>query len=85
MHLADGVLGLPTLVGSAILATAGIAIGLRKLTPRSLPSAALFAAVFFIVGTIHIPIGIGSAADSDWDMNSSDDEEYGGEESRTRQ
>ncbi len=60
MHLADGVLGLPTLVGSAILATAGIAIGLRKLTPRSLPSAALFAAVFFIVGTIHIPIGIGS-------------------------
>ena len=60
MHLADGVLGLPTLVGSTILATAGVAIGLRKLTPRSLPSAALFAAVFFIVGTIHIPIGVGS-------------------------
>lgn len=60
MHLADGVLNLPTLVGSAMGATAGLIIGLRTLTPKTLPSAALFAAVFFIVGTLHVPVGIGS-------------------------
>jgi cobalt/nickel transport system permease protein len=60
MHLADGVLNLPTLVGSAACATAGLAWGLRTLTPRTLPTAALFAAVFFVIGTLHIPLGIGS-------------------------
>jgi cobalt/nickel transport system permease protein len=60
MHLADGVLNLPTLVGSALCATAGLAWGLRTLTPKTLPTAALFAAVFFVIGTLHIPIGIGS-------------------------
>ncbi|MFM8584932.1 MAG: energy-coupling factor ABC transporter permease, partial [Gammaproteobacteria bacterium] len=60
MHLADGVLDLPTLVGSALCATAGLAWGLRKLSPTTLPTAALFAAVFFVIGTLHIPVGIGS-------------------------
>lgn len=60
MHLADGVLNLPTLAVSATLTAAGIAMGLRRLTTQTLPLAALFAAVFFIIGTIHIPIGIGS-------------------------
>jgi len=60
MHLADGILNLPTLIGSAAGAAAGLAIGFRQLTPKTLPSAALFAAVFFIVGTLHVPIGIGS-------------------------
>ncbi|MBM4216194.1 MAG: cobalt transporter CbiM, partial [Gammaproteobacteria bacterium] len=30
------------------------------LSPTTLPTAALFAAVFFVVGTLHIPVGIGS-------------------------
>ena len=60
MHLADGVLNLPTLVGAAICTAAGISLGLRKLSPQTLPGAALFSAVFFIVGTIHVPVGIGS-------------------------
>lgn len=60
MHLADGVLDLPT-IGISVASTAfGLAIGLRKLTAQTLPIAALFAAVFFVVGTIHIPLGIGS-------------------------
>jgi cobalt/nickel transport system permease protein len=60
MHLADGVLGLPTLALSSVGAAAGIALGLRRVTPQTLPVAALFAAVFFVIGTIHIPIGVGS-------------------------
>jgi cobalt/nickel transport system permease protein len=60
MHLADGVLGLPTLALASVGAAAGIALGLRRVTPQTLPVAALFAAVFFVIGTIHIPIGVGS-------------------------
>jgi cobalt/nickel transport system permease protein len=33
---------------------------LRALTPRTLTTAALFTAVFFVIGTLHIPLGIGS-------------------------
>ena len=60
MHLADGVLSFPTLIGASIGTAAGLAVGIRRLTPETLPSTALFTAVFFIVGTIHITIGIGS-------------------------
>lgn len=60
MHIAEGVLNAPTLAATACCAAVGIAIGLRRLTPQTLPVAALFAAVFFLVGTIHIPIGVGS-------------------------
>ena len=60
MHLAEGVLSLPTLVGAAVVSAAGIAVGMKQLTPQKLPVAALFAAVFFLIGTIHVPIGIGS-------------------------
>ena len=60
MHIAEGVLNAPTLIATASFTAIGLAIGLRRLTPKTLPTAALFAAVFFLVGTIHIPIGVGS-------------------------
>ena len=60
MHIAEGVLTAPTLIATASFTAIGLTIGLRRLTPQTLPTAALFAAVFFLVGTIHIPIGIGS-------------------------
>ena len=60
MHIAEGVLNAPTLIATASFTAIGLAIGLRRLTPQTLPTAALFAAVFFLVGTIHIPIGVGS-------------------------
>ena len=60
MHIAEGVLDTPTLLAAAGCTAFGLTIGLRRLTPRTLPTAALFAAVFFLVGTIHIPIGVAS-------------------------
>ncbi len=60
MHLADGVLSLPALALSAACTAAGLAIGLRRLTPETMPVAALLAAVFFVIGTIHVPVGVGS-------------------------
>ena len=60
MHLSEGVLHTPVLLAGAVLAVAGVAIGLRKLDPERLPLTALFAAAFFVAGTIHVPVGIGS-------------------------
>lgn len=60
MHLAEGVLSLPTLTIAALGSAIGMTIGLRRVTPQTLPVAALFAGTFFVVGTLHVPIGIGS-------------------------
>jgi cobalt/nickel transport system permease protein len=60
MHIAEGVLNAPTLIATAGCTAIGLGIGLRRLTPQTLPIAAMFAAVFFLVGTIHVPIGLGS-------------------------
>ena len=60
MHLSEGVLHAPVLLANTVLAAGGIAIGLRKLEQERLPLTALFAAAFFVAGTIHVPIGIGS-------------------------
>lgn len=60
MHLSEGVLHAPVLLANAVLAAGGVAIGLRKLEQERLPLTALFSAVFFVAGTIHVPVGIGS-------------------------
>ncbi|VTM25578.1 cobalt transport protein CbiM [Stutzerimonas stutzeri] len=60
MHLSEGVLHAPVLLANAVLAAGGVAIGLRKLEQERLPLTALFAAAFFVAGTIHVPVGIGS-------------------------
>ncbi|AOF52224.1 cobalamin biosynthesis protein CbiM [Rodentibacter caecimuris] len=60
MHLSEGVLHTPILLAGAVLAVIGITIGIRRLEVENLPLAALFAAAFFVAGTIHIPVGIGS-------------------------
>ena len=60
MHLSEGVLHMPVLLSGAALASMGVVIGLRRLEPQRLPLTALFAAAFFVAGTIHVPVGIGS-------------------------
>jgi cobalt/nickel transport system permease protein len=60
MHLAEGVLTGPTLLASAALAVAGVALGLKRLDDRRLPLAALLGAVFFVASAVHVPVGVGS-------------------------
>lgn len=60
MHLAEGVLSAPALLGAALAGAAGIAIGLRRLGEAQLPLAALLGAAFFVASTIHVPVGVGS-------------------------
>ena len=60
MHLSEGVLHTPVLLAGVALAGVGVAVGLRRLESERLPITALFAAAFFVAGTIHVPVGIGS-------------------------
>jgi cobalt/nickel transport system permease protein len=61
MHIVDGVLSAPVLIGGSLLAVAGIARGLSELDADSIPRAGLLTAVFFIASLIHVPIGPSSA------------------------
>ena len=60
MHLSEGVLHTPVLLGGAAVALVCVMIGLKRLNSQQLPLTALFAAAFFVAGTIHVPVGIGS-------------------------
>lgn len=60
MHISEGILSIPVLLGSTTLAVAGIAIGLRQLDNDRIPMTALLAAVFFLASLVHLPVGVGS-------------------------
>lgn len=60
MHLSEGILHLPALIGCSAVAAAAVAFGIKRLDERTIPLNALFAAAFFVAGTIHIPLGLGS-------------------------
>ncbi len=60
MHLSDGVLGMPALVGGGLVALAGTAIGLRRLPSRDVPQAALLASAFYVGSLVHVPVGVAS-------------------------
>ena len=60
MHLSEGVLHTPVLLGGAAVALVCVMIGLKRLNSQQLPLTALFAAAFFVAGTIHVPVGVGS-------------------------
>lgn len=61
MHISEGVLSLPVLVTGAGITVAGLAIGLKKLTPERLPMAGALAAAFFVASLIHVPVGLANA------------------------
>ncbi|MEY3220263.1 MAG: cobalt transporter CbiM [Pseudomonadota bacterium] len=60
MHIADGIISIPILIVSSVITVIGINIGLKQLEPSKIPLAAMLAAVFFLAGLIHLPIGFGS-------------------------
>ena len=57
MHLQDGILSAPVLVGGAGLAAVGIALGLRQLDEGAIPRTAVLAAAFFALSLVAIPLG----------------------------
>lgn len=57
MHISEGVLSGPVLLGGAGLAVVGTAIGLKKIDYDQIMSVAIMSAAFFIASLIHVPIG----------------------------
>jgi cobalt/nickel transport system permease protein len=57
MHISEGVLSVPVLVGGAVLAAAGTAVGLKKLDYERIAQAGMLSASFFVASLIHVPIG----------------------------
>lgn len=61
MHISEGVLSPAVLGTGAVVAAAGLAMGLKKLDYDRLPQAAILAAAFFVASLVHVPIGPASA------------------------
>ncbi len=57
MHIVDGALSTPVLIGGAAAAAGGIALGLRALPLERIPAAGVLSAAFFVASLIHVPIG----------------------------
>ncbi|THH38200.1 cobalt transporter CbiM [Aliishimia ponticola] len=57
MHIVDGALSNPVVIGGAIASVGGIALGLRALDLDRIPTAGMLSASFFVASLIHVPIG----------------------------
>ena len=57
MHIVDGALSAPVLIGGGVVAAGGIAMGLRSLTLETIPAAGVLSATFFVAALVHVPIG----------------------------
>lgn len=57
MHISDGALAAPVLVGGACLTLAGVWMGLRRLDLDNMITTAVLASVFFVGSLIHVPLG----------------------------
>ena len=60
MHISEGVLATPVLVGGAALSAAGLGVALKKLKNEDIPKVGVLSAGFFVAGLIHVPIGVAS-------------------------
>jgi cobalt/nickel transport system permease protein len=56
-HIPDGVLSAPVLIGGAVFAVGGLALGVRRLDEADIPKTAILASVFFVASLIAVPIG----------------------------
>ena len=61
MHIAEGILSAPVLVGGAVLTIAGLARGLRSVDLETVPRVGMMSAALFVASLVHVPIGVVSA------------------------
>lgn len=57
MHVVDDALSGEVVIGSAVIAAAGVAWGLRSLPLERIPTAGVLSACFFVASLIHVPLG----------------------------
>lgn len=57
MHISEGILSAPILLGGASLTVVGTVIGLKKLDLDRIMEVSMLTATFFVASLIHVPIG----------------------------
>ena len=57
MHISEGVLSPPVLLGGGAAAAAGVAYALKKMDYDRVPQVAVVSGVFFVAALIHVPAG----------------------------
>jgi len=57
MHISEGVLSAPVLSSGAVIAAAGVGLGLREIKNENIPKVALLSSAFFVASLIHVPVG----------------------------
>ncbi len=60
MHISEGILSAPVLLGGGVLTVAGTAVGLKSIDTERIMPVAMLSAVFFVASLIHVPLGPGS-------------------------
>lgn len=60
MHISEGVLSAPVLIGCGAAAIAGTAVGLKNIDIDRIMNVSLLTATFFVASLIHVPLGPGS-------------------------
>ena len=57
MHISEGVLSAPVLIGGGIICAGFTAIGLRNMKNEEIPKVSILTATFFVASLIHVPLG----------------------------
>ena len=57
MHISEGVLSTPVLIGGFVLCVAGTAIGLGRIKTEDIPKVAILSSSFFVASLVHVPLG----------------------------
>lgn len=57
MHISEGVLSAPVLIGGGALSAGCVAYGLKKMEYKKIPQVAVLSSAFFVGSLIHIPAG----------------------------
>jgi cobalt/nickel transport system permease protein len=60
MHISEGVLSAPVLIGGGMLTVVGTAVGLHRLDYDRIMNTAILTSAFFVASLVHVPIGPGS-------------------------
>ena len=57
MHISEGVLSGPALIGGAAITAVGVGIGLKSMDEDDIPKIAIVSSALFVASLVHIPIG----------------------------
>ena len=60
MHISEGILNAPVLIGCGLATAACTAVGLKKLDYERIMNVSLLTATFFVASLIHVPLGPGN-------------------------